>query len=375
MVPPRGGITERIGDWQTALAALKQEPLAACSHFPAVAEQWEAWWQRENRKPLVMAQVMRSATIRLDKAFDLIAAPEAWLGVRRRQLAETVFFGEALPFIRVDIGPVATAAFLGAPLHLAQEENTSWQDPIIDSWENPPDLVFDPQQPVCRTVAKLVQYVAADARGNYLVGLPDLTGAMDVLSNLRTPEKLCLDLFEYRAAVMAAADRVVDVWECCFSQLYDQILAAGAIPVQWISCWSDGPYTVPTCDFNALIGPRDFQEVCMPSLKAQARRAGRCCFHLDGPDAARHAEILARDEDITAIQYTPGAGTPSALAKLPLFQMLQEAQVPLFIECPAVEVKELATALDPRGVAIRAHGVESPAQGTDLVAWRDAQFG
>lgn len=145
MVPPRGGITERSGDWQTALAALKKEPLAACSHFPAVAARWEAWWHRENQQPLIMAQVMSSATIRRDKAFDLIAIPEAWLGVRRRQLAETVFFGEA--------------------------------------------------------------------------------------------------------------------------------------------------------------------------------------------------------------------------------------QVPLFIECPAAEVKELATALDPRGVAIRAHGVESPAQGADLVAWRDAQFG
>jgi hypothetical protein len=123
-----------------------------------------------------------------------------------------------------------------------------------------------------------------------------------------------------------------------------------------------------------LIGPADFREVCLPSLAEQARRAGRCVFHLDGPDAARHAEALARAPEITALQFTPGAATPSAAAVIPMLQMVQSHGTPVFIECPRDEVKEVAQALDPRGTAIRTGGFTSLDEAEALVAWRDDVF-
>ena len=110
----------------------------------------------------------------------------------------------------------------------------------------------------------------------------------------------------------------------------------------------------------------------MPSLAEQARRAGLCVFHLDGPEAARHAQTLAEDPHITAIQYTPGAGTPSALAMLPMFHMLQRHNKPLFIETPYSEIKALARALNPRGTALRVSDSISPEEADALVEWRDA---
>jgi hypothetical protein len=156
--------------------------------------------------------------------------------------------------------------------------------------------------------------------------------------------------------------------------MYDLALGQGAGVTQWVSCWADAPFTVPTCDFNALIGPDDFKAVCMPSLKEQARRAGLCVIHLDGPEAARHAATLAEDPDMTAVQYTPGAGTPSALAKLPMFRMFQKHKRPLFIECPADEVKQLAQALDPRGCVLRVSGLASRQQAEALIQWRNDTF-
>ncbi len=131
--------------------------------------------------------------------------------------------------------------------------------------------------------------------------------------------------------------------------------------------WADSPFTVPTCDFNALIGTDDFEDVCMPSLRDQARCAGLCIFHLDGPDAARHAEILAKDADITAVQFTPGARIPSVLAKLDMFRMIQSHKVPLFVETPYDEVEKLVGELDPRGLAIRVSGVGSPKEADTLL--------
>ena len=266
------------------------------------------------------------------------------------------------------------AAFMGAPLHFASSEQSSWQDPIIESWDEPVRLEVDPKNPWLENILLLLELLAEDARGEYLVCLPDLTGAIDAIANMRGTQKLCFDLYEHRDAVLSAALQAVDVWETVFSRMYDLVLGSGAGITQWVSCWADSPFTVPTCDFNALIGPQDFTDICLPSLKKQARRAGLCVFHLDGPDAARHAEALAEDSDITAVQFTPGAGTPSAISVLPMLRMFQQHAVPLFIKCPLDEVKQLAQELNPAGVAIQTSGFANPQEANELVAWRDRTF-
>lgn len=360
--------------WEVALRRIQQSPLLHCPSFPEVAARWNRWWSFEADCPLMIAQAPKTHAIRWDKAFDLLATPEEWLNVRRRQVEATHHAGESLPFVRADIGPVALAAFLGAPLHFAVTEGTVWQSPTIESWSPLPRFTLEPHNRWLSMVLALLHRIAEDARGRYLVCLPDLTGAVDVLANLRTPERLCLDLFGQREAITAAADQVVDAWETVFCRMYNLVLGMGAGITQWVSCWADAPFTVPTCDFNALIGPADFNEICLPSLTDQARRAGRCALHLDGPDAARHGKALAETPDITAVQYTPGAGTPSALAMLPLFRMFQEHKTPLFIETPQEEAKQLAMALDTRGTAIRVSGLNTPAEADALIEWRDKTF-
>ena len=361
-----GMIQQRRAAWCKALERVESNGLALCPRFAEVAARWNAWWRFEADRPLILTQSGTRSDIRWDKAFDLLDRPADWLKVRRAQVEATVVAGDALPSVRADIGPVSMAAFLGAPLHIGHHEQTTWQEPIITSWDDPPSLTLDAGNHWLEIVLRLLRVTAEDAAGRYLVCLPDLTGAMDVLANLRSPQALCMDLYEHRDAVRTAAARCVDAWEVAYAAMYDAVSSAGAGVVQWVTCWSDTPYTVPTCDFNALIGPDDFTDMCLPSLEAQARRAGRCIFHLDGPDAARHAPALAAST-ITAIQYTPGAGTPSALAMLDMYRMLQAHDKALFIEAPAQEVLELCEQLDPRGTAIRA-GVGSPEEANELAA-------
>lgn len=368
-------IVSRRGAWRKSLEQIQGSGLTYCTSFPDVAARWNAWWRFSSDIPLIVAEVRKPAGIRWDKAFDLLDQPGEWVRLRRKQVEQTLCFGEALPFVRVDIGPVAMGAFMGAPLRFAMAEQTSWQTPVIETWEKAPRLVVDPDNAWFRKVLLLLEMLAADARGHYLVCLPDLTGAIDAIANMRGTQNLCFDLYEEREAVLLAAMQAVDVWEMVFGRMYDLVLGSGAGVTQWVSCWAGAPFTVPTCDFNALIGVADFKAVCMPSLKEQARRAGLCVFHLDGPDAARHADTLAGDPDITAVQYTPGAGTPSALAKLPMFRMFQKHGVPVFIDCPLDEVKQLAQELDPRGCAIRISGLESQEQAEELIRWREKAFG
>lgn len=338
---------------------IASQPLSLCPDFPAIAERWEAWWRFESDRPLLCASVPEADFPGGGKCLDKIDDPAAWLAVRRKQIERTRWYDAEIPNTRIDIGPVAPAAFVGAPLHLAPSEQTSWQDPIIEDWSHPPELAFHPENIWFQRVMELTRVVAEDAAGDYMVTLPDLSGAIDAVANLRGPERLLMDLYDEPEAVKAAADRMVDVWEAAFSHLYDTILGAGAGTVQWLMPWSHTPYTLPTCDFNFSIGPGQFAEFCLPSLREQARRAGRCVFHLDGPSAAKHAEALAHTPEITAVQYTPGVGTPSALEKLDMFKMLQAAGKPLVVVPVVDELPKLVEALDPRGVMFLIHGVDA----------------
>lgn len=352
--------------WTRQLEARSREPLEFCPDFPAIAARWERWWNFSAERPLLVAAAPTRADIYRGKAFHLLEQPDRWLAAQRLQLEHTHFVADTLPRIRADLGPVAIAAFLGAPLTLSEAEQTSWQEPIIADWDNPPSFAFDPENRWLRCTLTLLTLLAEDARQRYVVCTPDLTGAIDTLVNMRGPDRMCLDLFDHRAAVTAAALRVMDAWEEIYRRVMDTVLGRGAGITQWLACWSNRPFTIPTCDFTALISPDDFAECCLPSLRRQAEIAGRLLFHLDGPQAARHAPALAAEPCITAVQYTPGAGTPSALAKLDLLRDLQAHRKPVLVITPKDEVAALARALDPRGLAILVEDRLTPAEADAL---------
>ncbi|MHC4519440.1 MAG: hypothetical protein ACYTAS_12690, partial [Planctomycetota bacterium] len=66
---------------------------------------------------------------------------------------------------------------------------------------------------------------------------------------------------------------------------------------------------------------------------------------------------------IQAIQFTPGAGSPSALQWLDMLRKIQGGGRSLLIFTPAEEVLELAESLKPEGLAIL---IECPPPPDDL---------
>lgn len=344
---------DHFARWKTQLTAISRQSLEFCPAFPEIAARWEDWWNFRADRPLMLAASRSRDDIYWGRGFRFFGDPDAWLQALRAQVENTRRLGELLPWVRVDIGPEAPAAFLGVPLHLSEEEQTAWNTPIIESWDQPPVFQFDPDNTWFRLVIRLLERAAEDARGRYLVCLPDMGGAIDVLVNMRSPTQLCMDIMDdAREHVKTAAMQIADAWAPMYQQILNTILDRGAGYLNQMSPWSNEAYVVPTCDFTALVGPDDFEECCLPSLRRQAEHAGRICFHLDGPQAARHAETLGKQDWIHTVQYSPGAGTPSALEKVDMLRGLQEAGKPVIVITPKHEAAELAKKLDPRGLAI-----------------------
>ncbi len=344
-------------------AAVVEAGLGLEPRFAEIAHRWEAWWRFESDRPLLVGTAPRERGGSWTKPFQFIESPAEWLAASRAHMEATYFLDQTIPSIRVDFGPVLTAAFLGAELEFALRENTSWQHPLDDVYSA--DLSIDPTQRWYQACMKLAETTARDAAGDYLVCLPDFSGATDVLANLRGSEPLLMDLYDRADDVLRVLPRLVDAWERAFFDFLTITSAANAGITSWLQAWSAIPYTVPTCDFNSMIGPDQFAEFCLPYLEDQGARAGRCLFHLDGPDAARHASALGASR-IEAIQYTPGAGSTGAVPMIPMLRALQESGKPILVFVEPNEVAELTRSLDPAGLALYVTGVADEAAAHEL---------
>lgn len=124
----------------------------------------------------------------------------------------------------------------------------------------------------------------------------------------------------------------------------------------WLGLASRGTHDIVQCDFCALISPGHFEEFCLPDMERQCAMLDTSIFHLDGPDAVRHLDMILEVKDLDAIQWIPGAGRPGAKAWLPMLRRIQKSGKSVFIHAPPQDVEEILCALSPRGLMIQVEG-------------------
>lgn len=348
------------GVWASQLSRIAVQPLEFCPDFPAIAARYEAWWHQSLAdRPIFQASYNTRPERPITRRLDLLEDGEAWFEAKLEDLKQTKYLGDALPHIRADFGPVLLGGMLGGRLEFGAD--TGWTHGFIDdAWSNAPDWALREDNPWWQLLRARAEQVAEHAAGRYLLCTPDLGGSADVLLNLRGASELCMDVLTQPERIPEALDAIYPAWHEAFSTLYSTALAHGAGLTHWIGVWSSQPYMVPACDFNFLIGQDDFNRLCLPDIARQAATVGRAAFHLDGPGAAKHIDALLEVSDIQAIQFTPGEGTPSALAWVEMFRKIQAKGRSLLVFCPPGEVLELCEVLRPEGLAILVLGEIAP---------------
>lgn len=357
-----------LQSWTQTLEQIATRSLEFCADLPTIAQRFEAWWaQGCLDRPVFIGTANADRSRPITRRLELLEQPDAWFEAKLADLHQTHRVGDALPSIRADFGPVFLGGLFGADLEFRSD--TTWTHSVInDDWSNTPDWVVHDDNHWWALLQELTQRVAEDAAGRYLVRTPDLGGSGDVLLNLRGSAQLCLDVIDQPDRVRSAVDAIYPAWRRAFSTLYRVALAQGAGLIHWLGLWSNRPYMIPACDFNALIGPSQFEDIFLPDIARQAATVGRAVFHLDGPDAARHIDALLDLPEIQAIQFTPGAGSPSALAWVDMFRKTQQRNRSALVVCPADEVLALCEALRPEGLAILIDTPLTPAELDGLFA-------
>jgi hypothetical protein len=225
-------------------------------------------------------------------------------------LANRLYPADVLPIAETDLGPGSLALFLGSEPHFSKD--TIWFEPSIRDCAEPetlPPFRFDETNRWWKVTESILRESARLARGKYLVGCPDLIENVDILSALRDPQTLMMDMIERPEWVEQKVREINRVWFEAYGRIYEIIkLEDGSSAFGAFRLWGPGKTAKVQCDAAAMFSPAMFRRFVVPALTEQCEWLDHSLFHLDGTQAMCHLDALLEIEALDAIEWTPQAG-------------------------------------------------------------------
>lgn len=322
-------------------------------------ERLKAWWNAEETDRPVL---------QVTAPVKGLVSPAAWdgwsfmrypddpsVGIKgfMRTCEETFYGGEAYPNLHVNLGPGVMATYIGAEPKFNSE--TVWFE-TPKPWEKLQRLKYEARNRWWKYTRKVTAVALDAAENDAIVATTDLGGIMDVAASLRGTQNLVIDLFRNGPQVERLCWQIVQLWH----RYYDELVAMMAPRVggtsAWMGIWSSKRWYPIQCDFSAMMSPTQFERFALPFLREQCRRLDYTVYHWDGPGQIAHLEHLLSIEELTGIQWTPGAGQPGVESStwFPLYRRIQARGKRLvLLGAERKSVPFLLKELSPRGLLIR----------------------
>jgi hypothetical protein len=335
---------------------------------------WRAFWEQAVLdRPVVMAFAPKDPTHPLKKPPLINRAGGNYreaLARFERWAAATYFAGEAMPSFDCWFGPDQFAAFMGAELTYAEEDETSWTTPCVTDWAQVQLKLDETPGSVWTELLDFVRTAAQHGQGQYLVSTLDMHTNLDALRGLRGTQELCFDLIDCPNVV----DRAMEQVRALYAPVYEAVYTAGDMQrgtTSWLPSYCEQRYAVVECDVICLLGPRHARRFVLPAIAEEAAFLDHCIFHLDGPRALTHLDDLLAIPDIDAIQWVPGDGQPRSVEWMELLQKIQAAGKGLWLDWTIDEIHQHYQDLQPEGVCFYLTP-DSPQEADELLEWLKA---
>jgi hypothetical protein len=326
--------------------------------FGAALARFEAWWRFEPTDRALIHAAIEPDRPYQDPRRKYRTHRERWMDVEFivdqaiAQLSRRQYMAETFPIFWPNLGPVISASLFGCAIEFS--DDTSWSVPIIQSsadWARIADASPDFSNEYWQTIERMTDYALERCDGRFLIGITDLHGNYDILASLRGTEQLCLDLVDDPQAVRRAGDAVARGFVEAFKRSYNRLVAGGGISTCWVPFVHKGPAFVPSCDFWCLVSGSLAREMILPDLLTEMRPLQRSIFHLDGPGALHHLDLLLEIPQLNAVQWVYGDGNGPARRWIEVYRRILTAgkSVQVLAEDPA-DALAVLDALGPRGV-------------------------
>jgi hypothetical protein len=183
----------------------------------------------------------------------------------------------------------------------------------------------DFENPYWQAIERMTAEALDRCAGRYVVGLANLYGNYDLLAALRDPLRLCQDLIDCPDLLQQAGHHAARTFVAAYERLYARVSAAGFGSVAWIPAYYEGPAGVISCDFWGLVSPAMARTIILPAILTEMAPLARCIFHLDGPHALRHLDLLLELPQLDAIQWVYGAGQGPAMRWIEIYRRIRRS--------------------------------------------------
>lgn len=335
-------------------------------------ERFIQYWAGENHERALISLTAKRESYSPRK----ISAPDnlrdRWLDTEyiirkgRETMASTCYVGESFPMLWPNLGPDILGATLGCGITF--QETTSYAEPTIENWDTWPGIRFDEKNPWWKKIVEMTEDMAADAGEDYFVGITDLHPGADALVSLRSPGKLCLDLFDYPDKVKQGIWDILPVFKRQLDTLHEITVRNIPGSSNWMEVWHPEKWYVTSCDFISMISTDMFEEFVLPELIEEIDwLKGKTLFHLDGPNALKHLDRLLEIPNLAGVQWVYGAGQPTASSWIQALKKIQDARKLIFVDVCKDDIAFLLEELKPEGVMYRYCDEVSESEARDLL--------
>lgn len=332
------------------------------SNFDKIKERMSALWQREIVDRCCISvfaydqQAMAEFNTLPSNDMDcktFMTDPEM---IRKRHInlfEKSYYAGDAFPVVNLNMGPSGHTAFIKG-VRPGYSESTIWYDPIMEEELDADKIIFDENAYLFTQTFKAADYLTKHADGRYLVSMPDIAGNMDVLSNLRTPTELLMDLITDEEEVELCLDKIEKIWEYSVRKAYDHLKdqCFGGSCIGWLNTWAPGFHNQMQVDMSVMFSNDYYEKYARKELETQSSFLEYPLYHLDGYEQIRHLDTLLSIDALKMIQWTNVVGQPSRIQFIPEFKKIQEAGKCLLILCEVDEVETLLENLSSKGLLL-----------------------
>ena len=131
---------------------------------------------------------------------------------------------------------------------------------------------------------------------------------------------------------------------------YEKLRAVGMPTTSWTPLPVDGTFYIPSNDFSCMISTAMFEQFFLQGIVEECNYYDRSIYHLDGPDALRHLDLLLEIPSLDAVQWVFGAGNEGYARWIPVYQKIQAKRKSIQLLCDVSELPLVFETLRPEGV-------------------------
>ena len=174
-----------------------------------------------------------------------------------------------------------------------------------------------------------------------------------------------MDLIDHPTAVKEKLLTATQEYFQVYDIFYNMLRGAKMPITSWLPLIHTGKYYIVSCDFSCMISPQMFEEFIMPILVEECRFLERSIYHLDGPGALKHLDMILSIPELDAAQWVPGAGNEGYARWVEVYQrssgLAKDAGTSMSRAAPALRPCVRKVSVPP----IRHHGSPDPRDGAE----------